>query len=122
MATYPTDASITTRPAKNIASTRGFNNRITEYGGGVLKVENLNRRSRRTFELRYVNITELEKNNIESFYQDRLGDYEVFTFDRTHVLETGTIEVRFSDTFRSTLKNNYGGTDYYDVTISLVEV
>ena len=37
----------------------------------------------------------MEKTAIENFYNARSGEFEAFTFDLTHINESGTITTRF---------------------------
>lgn len=85
------------------------------------------RRSKRDFDLSYTNISGVEKTAIEQFYRARSGSFETFTFDLTHINETGTIQARFdgplsiqhvfSGAANSSLENNF-----YTVTFKLKEV
>ena len=43
----------------------------------------------------YTNVSGIEKNAIENFYNARSGEFEAFTFDLTHINEAGTITARF---------------------------
>ena len=118
---YPVDANITQRPTRNIAMTKTFPTNVIEYGGGYQKVTPLSRRAFRSFTLSYNLMSEAEKNNLEAFY-DQQTTVTSFDFDRDHILETGTIRVRFAEAFQSTLIDTMGGENRYDVTVSFREV
>lgn len=106
MATYPTDATslFTTatftsmadrKPDKGYASQSEFNTIIFETESGYEKRRLRSRRSKRSYDLKYTNITGLEKYAIENFYRDRSGTFESFYFDLAHVNDVGTVRVRF---------------------------
>jgi hypothetical protein len=128
MAIYPSDAvgPFTTehfssmadsKPDKGFTEQRQYNSVIFESEGGYEKRRLRSRRSKRSFDLRYTNITGLEKAAIESFYNERAGDFESFSFDLTHVNQSGNLTVRFdgplqitqvlSDTNANLLSNFY---------------
>ena len=45
--------------------------------------------------LQYTNITGVERTAIENFYNARSGTFESFSFDLSHLNESGTISARF---------------------------
>ena len=53
------------------------------------------RRSKRSYDIKYTSITGVEKTAIENFYNARSGEFESFSFDLSHINETGTITTRF---------------------------
>ncbi len=63
---------------------------------GYEKRRLLSRRPKRTFSVVYSNISGVEKEAIENFYYARSGEYETFTFDLTHINDTGTVRTRFN--------------------------
>jgi hypothetical protein len=106
MAVYPNDATglFTTasfssmadrKPDKGFGSTKTYNTVIFETEAGYEKRRARNRRAKREYALTYTNVTGLERNAIESFYDARSGQTESFTFDLTHLSEPGSITARF---------------------------
>ena len=63
---------------------------------GYEKRRLLSRRAKRSFQLSYGAISGVERQAIENFYYARNGEYETFTFDLTHINQTGTVRVRFN--------------------------
>lgn len=53
------------------------------------------RRPTRELELKYTNINGLQKEAIEKFYDARLGEWESFNLDLSHLSMSGTMRVRF---------------------------
>ena len=83
------------------------------------------RRSKRAFSLTYTNISGLEKSAIENFYRARSGEFETFTFDLSHISESGTLHTRFSGDLNITEVLSTGTTyvdNFYTVSFSLQEV
>jgi hypothetical protein len=106
MATYPSDAtgSFTTanfssmtdrKPDRGFSEQRRYSTVTFESEAGYEKRRLRSRRSKRAFDLKYTNITGLEKEAIESFYNARAGDFEAFTLNLEHVNESGNLTVRF---------------------------
>ena len=106
MVTYPSDATgpFTTstfssmadsRPDKNYSERREYNSVIFESEAGYEKRRLRSRRSKRSFDLKYTNVTGLEKAAIEDFYNNRAGEYASFQFDLSHLNQNGNLTVRF---------------------------
>ena len=53
------------------------------------------RRPLRAYTLQYTNVSGVERTAIENFYNARSGDFESFSFDLSHLNESGTITTRF---------------------------
>ena len=53
------------------------------------------RRPLRNYKLQYTNITGVERTAIENFYNARSGTFESFSFDLSHLNESGIITTRF---------------------------
>ena len=53
------------------------------------------RRGLRAYNLQYTNVSGVERTAIENFYTARSGEFEAFTFDLSHLNESGTITTRF---------------------------
>lgn len=83
------------RPDKGFSSQRKFDTIRFESQAGYEKRRLRSRRSKRSYDLSYTNITGVEKTAIENFYNARSGEFQAFTFDLTHINETGTITTRF---------------------------
>jgi hypothetical protein len=96
MATYPDDASMTNRqPDRGFSTGRKFVISKWVTQAGYEKRRLMSRRGKRDYSITYANITGTEKALIENFYIARSGEYETFTFDLTHINETGTVRVKF---------------------------
>lgn len=83
------------KPDKGFSSTRKFDTIKFESQAGYEKRRLRSRRSKRSYDLSYTNVTGVEKTAIENFYNARSGEFEAFTFDLTHINESGTITTRF---------------------------
>lgn len=135
MTTYPTEATglFTTdsfssmadrQPDRGYATQNEFNTIIFETESGYEKRRLRSRRSKRTYELKYTNVTGLEKNAIETFYASRSGSFEAFYFDLTHINETGTVRVRFDGSVKVDHVLSAGANllqNYYSVSFTLKE-
>ena len=53
------------------------------------------RRPLRSYTLQYTNVSGVERTAIENFYNARSGEFESFSFDLSHLNESGTITTRF---------------------------
>lgn len=135
MATYPQDAVgiFTTsyfssmadhKPDKGFSSDRTYSSIIFESDAGYEKRRLKSRRAKRTYDLSYTNVTGLVKSAIESFYNDRNGEFEAFSFDLAHINESGTITTRFTGplSIRHVLSTGSNVTEnYYTVSFKLQE-
>lgn len=83
------------RPDKGFNSQRVFDSIKFTSQSGYEKRRLRSRRSKRSYDLQYTNVTGIEKNAIENFYNARSGEFEAFTFDLSHINESGTITTRF---------------------------
>lgn len=87
----------------------------------------LSRKKKRSWELTYTNISELEKDAIESFFDQRYGSYEAFFFDTTHIGDSvGIVVAKLKENSLKSVLNRQIGTDtlnkFYTVTFGLEEV
>ena len=135
MAIYPTDATsiFTTssftsmadrKPDTGYSSDRTYTSIIFESEAGYEKRRLKSRRSKRNYSLTYSKITGLEKIAIESFYNDRSGEFDAFTFNLEHVNEVGTMIARFSGPLSTTHVLSAGSNvleNYYTVSFKLQE-
>jgi len=83
------------------------------------------RRPKRQFSLEYTNISGLEKEAIEKFYDARQGTYEAFFFDMAHINQAGTIITRFEGSLDVNHNHSLDGTkqnNFYTVGFALQEV
>jgi hypothetical protein len=71
---------------------------ISKYSSqvGYEKRRLMSRRPKRSYQIAYTNVTGVEKQAIENFYRARNGEYETFTFDLTHINDSGTVRCRFN--------------------------
>ena len=83
------------KPDKGFTAQRTFDTIKFESQAGYEKRRLRSRRSKRSYDLSYTNITGIEKTAIENFYNARSGEFEAFIFDLTHINEIGTITTRF---------------------------
>lgn len=84
------------RPNNGFMTTNQFN--VSKYSTqvGYEKRRLMSRRQKRSYQLTYTNVSGVEKEAIENFYRARSGEYETFTFDLTHINDTGTVRTRFN--------------------------
>jgi hypothetical protein len=135
MATYPTDATslFTTdrfssmadrKPDRGFSSQNEFNTIIFESESGYEKRRLRSRRSKRSYDLQYGNITGLEKYAIENFYSSRSGSFEAFYLNLEHLNEAGTIRVRFDGPVKVDHVLSTGSNvleNFYSVSFTLKE-
>ena len=113
------------KPDKGIGSTREFGTVKFMSQAGYEKRRLKSRRSKRAYDLTYSTVTGVEKTAIENFYVARSGEFESFSFDLSHINETGTITVRFDGplTVEQTYSNGNRLIDnFYSVSFKLQEV
>ena len=100
--------------------------KTTKFIAGYEKRRLNTRRLRRKWNFAYTNINGLDKEAIDSFYSSRNGTYESFTFDLTHLNESGLATVVFDSPPQIT--NVLAGSasdfaqNYYNVTMVFREV
>jgi hypothetical protein len=135
MATYPTDATslFTTdiftsmadrRPDRGYATQQEYNTIIFESESGYEKRRLRSRRAKRSYDLKYTNITGLEKYAIERFYAERSGTFESFYLDLSHLNEVGTVRVRFDGAVKVDHVLSAGSNllqNFYSVSFTLKE-
>ena len=81
--------------------------------------------SKRNITLQYSNISGIEKTAIEQFYRERSGDFESFTFDLSHLSDSGTMTTRFDGPLNITQVLSRGTSlndNFFTVSFSLQEV
>jgi hypothetical protein len=82
------------------------------------------RRPLRAYNLAYTNISGVERTAIENFYNARSGTFESFTFDLSHLNESGTITTRFDGGLQINQVLSSGPSlteNFYTVTFKLQE-
>jgi hypothetical protein len=135
MATYPTDATslFTTdrfssmadkKPDRGYASQNEFSTIIFESESGYEKRRQRSRRSKRSYDLSYSNVTGLEKYAIENFYAARSGSFESFYLNLEHLNDTGTVRVRFDSPVKVDHVLSTGSNvleNFYSVSFTLKE-
>lgn len=112
------------RPDKGFSAQRKFDTIKFESQAGYEKRRLRSRRSRRSYDLSYTNITGIEKTAIENFYNARSGEFEAFTFDLTHINEIGTITTRFDGPLSVQQVHSAGSAlteNFYTVSFKLQE-
>ena len=112
------------KPDKGFTSERKFDTVTFTSQAGYEKRRLKSRRPKRNYNLRYTNITGLEKTAIENFYNARSGEFESFTFELSHINESGTINARFDGPLQVTQVLSHGTAlldNFYTVSFKLQE-
>ena len=113
------------KPDTGIESSRTFDVTTFTSQAGYEKRRLKSRRSKRNYDLTYSAITGVEKTAIETFYNARSGTFESFTFDLSHVNESGTIVTRFEGPLSISQTYSIGNRlidNFYTVSFKLMEV
>jgi len=113
------------KPDRGIESERKFDVIKFESSAGYEKRRLKSRRAKRNYTLTYTNVTGIEKTAIESFYNQRSGEFESFIFDLSHINESGTITTRFDGTLKINQILSSGTSlidNYYTIDFKLQEV
>jgi hypothetical protein len=113
------------KPDKGISSTRAFDVNTFASQAGYEKRRLRSRRSKRSYDIKYTSITGVEKTAIENFYNARSGEFESFSFDLSHINETGTITTRFQGPLSIEQTYSTGSRlteNFYMVSFNLQEV
>ena len=112
------------KPDKGFSSERKFDTITFTSQSGYEKRRLKSRRPKRAYNLRYTNITGVEKTAIENFYNARSGEFESFTFDLSHINESGTINARFDGPLQITQVLSHGTAltdNFFTVNFKLQE-
>ena len=112
------------KPDKGFTAERSFDTITFNSQAGYEKRRLRSRRSKRNYSLNYTNITGIEKTAIENFYNARSGEFEAFTFDLSHINESGTITTRFDGPLSVTQVLSTGANltqNFYTVAFKLQE-
>jgi hypothetical protein len=130
--TFVTESSYTSRftdmrdrkPNNGFMTTNQFN--VSKYSTqvGYEKRRLLSRRQKRSYQLTYTNVSGVEKEAVENFYKSRNGEYETFTFDLTHINDTGTVRTRFNGPLEIQQVISSGTSltqNFYNIRFSLQE-
>ena len=113
------------KPDSGIESSRTFDVTTFVSQAGYEKRRLKSRRSKRNYDLTYSAITGVEKTAIETFYNARSGTFESFTFDLSHINESGTIVARFEGPLTISQTYSIGNRlidNFYTVSFQLMEV
>jgi hypothetical protein len=113
------------KPDKGFATDETFSVATFTSQAGYEKRRLNSRRSKRSYQLTYSNITGIEKTAIQDFYKARSGSFESFTFDLSHLNDSGTLYTRFEGPLNITQTLSAGTTlldNFYTVSFSLQEV
>ena len=130
--TFVTESSYTSRftdmrdrkPNNGFMTQNQFN--VSKYNTqvGYEKRRLLSRRQKRSYQLTYTNVSGVEKEAVENFYKARNGEYETFTFDLTHINDTGTVRTRFNGPLEIQQVISAGTSltqNFYNIRFSLQE-
>ena len=96
-----------------------------ESQAGYEKRRLRSRRPKRGFALEYTNVSGLEKEAIETFYNNRNGEYESFFFNMAHINQPGTVITRFEGALDINHEHSFDGTrqnNFYTIGFALKEV
>ena len=113
------------KPDKGFATNEKFDVASFTSQAGYEKRRLKSRRSKRSYDLTYSNISGIERTAIEQFYRARSGDFESFTFDLSHLNESGTLSTRFDGELNVAQALSTGSTlteNFYTVSFKLQEV
>ena len=113
------------KPDTGFSTEEAFQSAVFLSQAGYEKRRLQSRRSKRNFTLQYSNISGIEKTAIEQFYRERSGDFESFTFDLSHLNDSGTINARFDGALNITQVLSTGTTlndNFFTVSFALQEV
>ena len=83
------------KPDGGFTTTKKFATSTFTSEAGYEKRRLKSRRPLRSYDLKYTNVSGVERTAIENFYNARSGDFESFSFDLSHLNESGTITTRF---------------------------
>ena len=111
---------------KGYSYTREADVKTTKFIAGYEKRRLNTRRLRRKWNFTYTNINGLDKEAIDSFYLSRNGTYESFSFDLSHINESGLATVVFDTPPQITNVLAASASDftqnYFNVTMQFREV
>jgi len=113
------------KPDRGNETSKTFDVIKFESQAGYEKRRLRSRRPKREFSLEYTNVSGLEKEAIETFYNNRNGDYESFFFNMAHINEPGTIITRFEGPLDINHEHSFDGTrqnNFYTIGFALKEV
>ena len=113
------------KPDTGFSSEETFQIATFQSQAGYEKRRLQSRRSKRNYSLQYSNISGIEKTAIEQFYRERSGEFETFTFDLSHLNDSGTLNVRFDGGLQINQVLSRGTSlndNFFTVSFSLQEV
>ena len=113
------------KPDTGFQTQESFQASIFTSQAGYEKRRLKSRRSKRNYTLTYSNISGIERTAIEEFYRARSGDFESFTFDLSHLNDSGTLNTRFDGALdiQQILSSGTSLTEnFYTVSFKLQEV
>ena len=113
------------KPDTGFSTQETFASSVFTSQAGYEKRRLKTRRSKRNYSLTYSNISGIEKTAIEEFYRARSGDFESFTFDLSHLNDSGTINARFDGSLDIQQVLSSGTTlteNFFTVSFKLQEV
>lgn len=123
MALYPDDISglSSRKPDKGFSQSKEYLTSNYQTQVGYEKRRLLSRRAKREYSLSYTNVLSSLKEAVETFYDSMGGSYSTFSFDLSHVNETGTIRVKFNGPVSITHIATLNSDNIYSITINLIE-
>lgn len=123
MALYPDDISglSSRKPDRGFIQRKQYLTSDYQTQTGYEKRRLLSRRPKREYSLTYSNITASLKEALESFYDSMSGGFSTFSFDLTHVNETGTIRVKFNGSIDISHIVSRNSSNIYTISVNLIE-
>ena len=118
------NSMIDRKPDKGFTTDKSFAVDTFTSQAGYEKRRLKSRRATRNYSLQYTNISGVEKTAVENFYNARSGEFESFSFDLSHLNESGTITTRFSGPLKISQVLSSGSSlteNFYTVSFDLKE-
>ena len=112
------------KPDKGFGTNKKFAVNTFTSQAGYEKRRLRSRRGLRAYDLIYTNVSGVERTAIENFYNARSGEFESFSFDLSHLNESGTISTRFDGDLQITQVFSSGTLlteNFYTVSFKLQE-
>jgi len=112
------------KPDGGFGTEKVFNVTKFKSQSGYEKRRLNSRRGLRGYNLQYTNVSGIERTAIENFYTARSGEFEAFSFDLSHLNESGTITTRFDGGLQINQVLSAGSSlteNFYTVSFKLQE-
>lgn len=113
------------KPDRGHGTERKFSVVTYESIAGYEKRRLVSRRGKRSWKFSYTNITGIEKQALQDFYDARYGTYEAFYLDLSHLEDTGIAFARFEGPLQINHVATLGTNPHqkiYTVSVDMMEV